>query len=132
MLVDSSVWIDHFRRANAALAAALEDGRAECHDFVIGELACGSLRQRAEILSLLASLPRLAAIDHAEALTFLDRHSLDGRGLGWVDVHLLASVRLARTPLWTRDRRLHVAAERLGLAHPVDRGRRNRASAVTS
>jgi predicted nucleic acid-binding protein len=117
MLVDSSVWIDHFRRHDASLAVALEDGLVECHDFVIGELACGHLRQGTTILSLMQSLPRVRPVAHDEALSFLEMHALGGTGLGWVDVHLLAAARLAGTSLWTRDRRLLTAAQRLGLVH---------------
>ena len=116
MLVDTSVWIDHLRRGNDVLARRLRDGEVWVHPFVIGELACGGLRQRREILSLLASLPHAPLVDHAEALGFLESQALFGRGLGWVDVHLLASARLARIDVWTFDRRLVSAARGLRLA----------------
>jgi predicted nucleic acid-binding protein len=89
------------------------------HPFVIGELACGSLSQRAEVLGLLEALPQLPLADHEEVLTFIAAHRLHGRGLGWIDVHLLASARLARLPLWTLDRRLAAAANELSLASPL-------------
>ena len=112
MLVDTSVWIDHLRRGNTTLAALLERGEVLCHPFVIGELACGILRNRAEILSLLEALPQAALADHAEVLGFLEKHGLPGEGIGWIDAHLLASARLARAALWTYDRALASAAAR--------------------
>lgn len=114
MLVDTSVWVDHFRRGDAALAALLVRDEVECHPFIIGELACGRLRNRAEILALLAELPQTPLVEHDEALTFLHRHGLMGLGLGWIDIHLLSSALLGGISLWTRDRRLAAAARALG------------------
>jgi predicted nucleic acid-binding protein len=119
VLVDTSVWVDHLRRGHPGLAARLEAGAVWCHPFVIGELACGRLRRRAEVLSLLASLPQAPIAAHAEALALLDRHDLAGRGIGWVDVHLLASARIAGMSLWTADRRLAALARELGLGPPA-------------
>jgi len=116
MLVDASVWIDHFRRSDAALTELLERGEVECHPFIIGELASGNLRRRSEILGLMRELPAVAVVDHDEALAFLDSHRLIGSGLGWIDIHLLASARLTSTLLWTRDRRLATVVQRMGLA----------------
>lgn len=110
ILVDTSVWVDHFRRDNAALVALLEGGEVTTHPFVIGELACGQLRARPQILSMLAGLPTANTLSHDEALHFLNSHKLAGHGLGWIDVHLLAAAALADVPLWTLDRRL-VAAQ---------------------
>ncbi len=115
MLVDTSVWVEHFRRRDWRLIELLEIGEVECHPFIIGELACGNLRRRTEILTLLNDLPRTATVEHDEALAFIDRQNLIAGGLGWIDVHLLASARLGGTPLWTNDRRLATAAHRLGL-----------------
>jgi len=115
MLVDTSVWIDHLRRGNPALAAALETGKVSSHPFIIGELACGNLRNRNRILSLLADLPQAPVAGHVEVMAFVAAHELMGHGLGWIDVHLLASAALARSPLWTLDRRLAAAADRLDL-----------------
>jgi predicted nucleic acid-binding protein len=115
MLVDTSVWVDHLRRGNANLASALEAGEVWCHSFVLGELACGHLVNRRDILSLLAALPQAPEATHAEALAFLENRDLMGKGLGWVDVHLLASALLAGVPLWTLDRPLARAAGQLGL-----------------
>ena len=118
MLVDTSVWIDHFRRPNADLEYLLEEGRVSTHPFVIGELACGSLAHRTEILRLIEALPFAAVASHAEVMAFIERQRLHGTGLGWIDVHLLASARLAHQSLWSADRRLRTAALRLGLADP--------------
>jgi hypothetical protein len=115
VLVDTSVWIDHFREPNADLELLLEDGRVSTHPFVIGELACGSLSRRGEILRLMQALPCAAVATHDEVLAFVDRQGLHGTGLGWIDAHLLASARLTRQSLWSRDRRLRTAAVRLGL-----------------
>jgi hypothetical protein len=115
-LVDTSVWIDHLRRGNARLASTLRKGEVECHPFVIGELACGSLRRRTELLSLLGALPQVPQAQHDEVLAFVASRHLMGRGLGWVDVHLLASAMLGRTALWTLDRRLAAQARALELA----------------
>lgn len=114
MLVDTSVWIEHLRRRNRSLVAALEQGEVWSHQFVIGELACGNLKRRSEVLALLGALPEAPEVDHHEMLAFVDEHKLTGSGLGWIDVHLLASAALARVPLWTFDRRLAAADARLG------------------
>ena len=116
MLVDTSVWVDHFRQADAALSALLIRGEVECHPFVIGELACGTLHRRKEVLSLLQRLPQVPLGSHNEVLTFVERHGLMGRGIGWIDAHLLASTSLARSLLWTRDRRLAQSARTLTLS----------------
>jgi len=115
MLVDTSVWVDHLHRGNANLASALEAGEVWCHSFVQGELACGKLVNRREILDLLAALPQAPEATHAEALGLVEARELMGAGLGWVDVHLLASALLAGVSLWTLDRPLARAAAQLGL-----------------
>ena len=117
ILVDTSIWIDHLRTDNSALKRLLDAGRVLMHPFVIGELALGRMRQREVILAALSDLPRAELATDAEVLGFVDREALFGRGIGYVDVHLLASVRLtAGTRLWTRDTRLRDVAEELGLA----------------
>ena len=115
MLVDTSVWIDHLRRGNSALAARLQNGEVEIHPFVVGELACGNLRRRDEILALLRSLPEVTRGEHDEVLSLVESKRLAGRGLGWVDAHLLAAALLHRTTLWTLDKRLAEEARRLGI-----------------
>ena len=117
MLVDTSIWIDHLRSASPSLMRELEEGVVRCHPFVIGELACGNLRRREEILSLLEALPSVEAATHEEVLSLVDARRLMGRGLGWVDVHLLASALLSGVPLWTGDRRLAEAARELGAGY---------------
>ncbi|MCP4660509.1 MAG: PIN domain-containing protein [bacterium] len=115
MLVDTSVWVDHFRNTNAALAEHLDHGDVWCHPFVIGELACGNLARRDEVLSLLAALPQVPEARHAEVLALIESHRLMGRGIGWIDVHLLASTRIGGTQIWTLDQRLAAAARELGI-----------------
>jgi predicted nucleic acid-binding protein len=116
ILVDTSVWIDHFRSADRTLATYLLDAQVACHPFVVGELAVGSLRRRAEILRWLEALPAAPVVSHTEVMLFVETYGLAGVGLGWIDVHLLASACLAGHDLWTNDRRLEAAARRLGLA----------------
>lgn len=116
MLVDTSVWISHFRFGNAALARFLIEGKVECHPFVIGELACGNLSNRKEILSLLHALPSTSVLEAEEVLQFIEQRRLAGLGMGLVDVHLLASAVLSKTPLWTEDKNLLKIATRLGVA----------------
>ena len=94
-LVDTSVWIDHLRRGDAELAALLEEGMVLVHPFVIGEIACGTLRQREVVLGHLRHLPEAPLATETEVHHLLEGHRLGGRGLGWVDLHLLASARLA-------------------------------------
>ncbi len=115
MLVDTSVWINHFRMPNPDLELFLDEGRVATHPFVIGELACGSLRRRTEVLRLIEALPFTPVATHGEVLAFIERQRLHGSGLGWIDVHLLASARLAGQSLWSADRRLRETAVRLGL-----------------
>ncbi|MFA6955903.1 MAG: type II toxin-antitoxin system VapC family toxin [Thermoanaerobaculia bacterium] len=107
ILADTSVWIDHFRRGNAALVEALEREDVLVHPFVIGELACGELKKRREILELLASLPSAIVASDEEALQFIEQRRLMGKGIGYIDVHLLASAALTEgARLWTLDKRL--------------------------
>jgi predicted nucleic acid-binding protein len=117
VLVDTSIWIQHLRQGDAALAKQLTKGHVICHPFVVGELACGHLDNRAEILSLLADLPCAEVASHEEALQFIDGHRLMGTGLGYIDVHLLASAVLSGVPIWTLDKRLREAAVHLDLAY---------------
>ena len=114
MLVDTSVWVDHFRDHNAALAVSLERAEVHCHPLVIGELACGNLARREQVLSLLAALPQTPEARHLEVLSLIEAHRLSGRGIGWVDAHLLASAMLGNVKLWTLDKRLRTIAGELG------------------
>ncbi|MBI2753130.1 MAG: type II toxin-antitoxin system VapC family toxin [Betaproteobacteria bacterium] len=118
ILVDTSVWVDHLRDGAPALAAALERGSVLMHPFVLGELACGNLKNRGEVLRLLGELPAAPMATDPEALDYIERRGLMGRGIGYLDVHLLASVALAGTArLWTRDKRLAAVAADLKLAY---------------
>jgi predicted nucleic acid-binding protein len=117
ILVDTSVWIDHLRRGDAVLVERLNAGLVFTHPFVIGELALGVLHQRRVVLDLLQGLPQATVASDDEVLAFIERHALAGLGVGYIDAHLLAAARLTpNASLWTRDKRLALAAERLGLA----------------
>ena len=115
MLVDTSVWIEHFRRPQPPLIAALEVGDVECHELVLAELACGSLPRRDEVLTLMRALPRLVTVSHDEAMALVTERRLWGRGLGWIDVNLLAATLVGRSRLWTLDRRLRGVARDIGI-----------------
>lgn len=121
ILVDTSVWVDHLRRGDARLRALLENARVLAHPFVIGEIACGTLSDRKVVLELLRDLPSASVAEAEEVIDFIERHRLHGKGLGYVDVHLLAAVALmSDATLWTRDKRLHEIAVRLRCAHIED------------
>jgi len=116
ILVDTSVWIDHLRVGDEGLVKLLDSAQVLCHPFVVGELACGNLRNRDEALTLLGELPSVAVATDAEVLYFIGQHGLMGRGIGYIDAHLLAAVSLAAPArLWTRDKRLGAVATELGL-----------------
>jgi predicted nucleic acid-binding protein len=116
ILVDTSIWVDHFRRRDDRLARLLDDRKVSMHPFVAGELAVGNLRNRDEILLMLNSLPATAMASHEEALRFISNFSLAGRGLGYIDIHLLAAVSLTPgTLLWSKDKRLNAVAESLSI-----------------
>lgn len=119
ILVDSSVWIDHLRNGEPTLVALLNTGQVLTHPFVVGELACGNLKNRTAVLLLLQDLPAAPVATDEEVLFFIERHGLMGRGIGYVDAHLLSAASLvgATGPLWTRDKRLAAVAEAMGLAY---------------
>ncbi|MBL8706339.1 MAG: type II toxin-antitoxin system VapC family toxin [Rhodospirillales bacterium] len=117
ILVDTSIWVDHLRHADATLVARLTDSRVLAHPFVIGELALGNLRNRDEVLRLLGELPGATTATDDETLAFIARHRLMGSGIGYIDAHLLTSVALTPSArLWTRDYRLDAVARKLSLA----------------
>ena len=117
VLVDTSVWVEFIRFNDSQLFRLLHEGRVLMHDMVIGEIACGSVPGRAERLSVMNSLPKVDLAEHAEVMKFIDNHQLFGCGVGYVDNHLLAaSILHGNCVLWSRDKRLHSAAERLGVA----------------
>lgn len=116
ILVDTSVWVDHLRVRSERLIALLNSGEVLGHPFVMGELALDNLRGRDIFLSALGALPQVVVASDEEVLHLIDRQTLFGRGIGYVDAHLLAATRLTGTRLWTRDRRLQAVATQLGLA----------------
>ncbi len=117
ILADTSVWIDHLRSSNLHFSDLLENDRIICHEFVIGELACGNIKNRKEILELLNNLRNIEPASLEETLYFIEENKLMGKGLGWVDVNLLASSILNNYVLWTMDRRLSTAAEKLKVSY---------------
>lgn len=112
ILVDTSVWVDHLRKGVPQLVELLERGEVLTHPFVIGELACGNLKDRGEVLDLLAALPAAVVAGDDETLLFIEQRMLMGKGIGYIDAHLLASVTLTHDArLWTRDKRLAEIAD---------------------
>jgi predicted nucleic acid-binding protein len=116
VLVDTSVWVAHLRHGTIGLEALLNEDQVVCHPFIIGELACGSLKNRNEILINLKALPQAVLAEHEEVMQFIEIYGLMGQGLGYIDMHLLASAILTRVPLWTLDKRLNEVAVKLKLA----------------
>jgi len=117
VITDTSIWVTHLRQGSRQLEKLLIDAEVMCHPFIIGELACGNLKNRNEIISLLQSLPMAPTIEFDEFVFFIERNQLMGIGIGFVDVHLLASAQLTGIPLWTADKRLKSAATKLDLAY---------------
>lgn len=118
ILVDTSIWIDHLRQGDPTLVRLLSAGQVLAHPFITGELALGSLRNRAAVLDALDELPRASVATDQEVLRFIETAQLFGQGIGYIDAHLLAAVRLAPgSRLWTRDKRLHGVSQRLDLAY---------------
>lgn len=117
ILADTSVWIQFFRAGDGELETLLTEGLVATHDFVLGELACGNLRDRGRTIADLRLLPRIEAATTDETLALIDNHRLHGRGLGWIDAHLLAAALLTRCELYTRDRALAKTAQDLAIAH---------------
>jgi len=116
ILVDSSIWIEHLRRASETVSLLLSSRRVLAHPFVIGEIAVGHLRNRRQVLDTFRDLPAAVVASDEEVLEFIDRYLLAGRGLGYIDVHLLAAARLSHSTLWTADKRLQASAELLSLS----------------
>lgn len=110
------VWIDHLRRGNARLATMLQDDDVCCHQFVAGEMACGNLKNRDELLGLLDALPQAPVAEHIEVLELVAKRKLAGRGLAWIDLHLLASALIGRRQIWTMDKALNQTADELEIA----------------
>lgn len=116
VLVDTSVWVSHLQKGDPYLAKLLNDGDVVCHPFIVGELACGNLKNRSEILSLLQTLPMAIQAEHEEVLQSIEINQLMGKGLGYIDVHLIASAVLSEVPIWTLDKKLDKVSKKLGIA----------------
>ena len=114
-IVDTSVWIDHLRSGNDKLKELLTSDSVFTHPFVVGELACGGLKNRAQILTDLNRLPLAMAANHDDVLRLIDRQRLSGKGIGWVDAHLLAAALISKCSFWTLDKSLARVASALGI-----------------
>jgi len=121
VLVDTSVWVSHLRDGNAELANLLNDGRVLCHPLIVGELACGNLKDRAVILSFLQLLPMSIKAEHDEVLSFIENNRLMGKGMGYVDFHLITSAVLTGVPVWTLDKKLAQATDSLHIKYIKNR-----------
>ncbi len=115
VLVDTSIWVEHLRHGHPQLAALLLDGEVVTHPFVIGELACGNIKNRSEILTLLKTLPTTILAEDDEVFRFIEAYRLMGLGLGYIDIHLLTSSKLSAILVWTTDKILHDVANKLKL-----------------
>ena len=116
ILADTSVWVDYFRKDLPELGECLQRGEVVMHPFVVGELACGNFSNRDETLELLQQLRAVTVAEHAEVKSFIRAQKLHGRGIGYVDVHLLAAAAIERCQLWTLDKRLNALATSMGIA----------------
>ncbi|MBN1848768.1 MAG: PIN domain-containing protein [Deltaproteobacteria bacterium] len=119
ILVDTSVWIEHLREGDQNLIQLLERGLVACHPFIIGELACGGIKNRYEIINLLNDLPSTDMLDHDDIMEFIERRKIMNKGLGYIDFHLLASALVSETPLWTFDKALRKIANQLSIGYDV-------------
>jgi predicted nucleic acid-binding protein len=119
ILVDTSVWIKHLREGETNLAQLLEQGLVACHPFIIGELACGGIQNRREIISLLYHLPSTDILDHSDIIEFIEYRKMMNKGIGYIDVHLLASALVSETPLWTFDKALKKVANQLSIEYNI-------------
>ena len=117
VLVDTSVWVAHLRYGNVGLENLLNEGHVVCHLFIVGELACGNLSNRSEILSLLQALPLADHAGHDEVMYLIEHYSLMGKGLGYIDMHLIVSAILTRVQIWTLDKKLKEVSSKLGLEY---------------
>jgi predicted nucleic acid-binding protein len=115
VLVDTSVWVSHLRDGNIGLEKLLNDGKVVSHPFIVGELACGNLKNRHEILISLQSLPTAILAEDEEVLKFIENYQLMGKGLGYIDVHLIAAALLTDIPLWTLDKTLDKITKKIGI-----------------
>jgi predicted nucleic acid-binding protein len=119
VLVDTSVWVDHLREGNSELVKLLDNGQVMCHPFIVGEIACGNLKNRKMILGLLRLLPQVVIAQHDEIMEFIEINHLMGKGLGYVDIHIAAAALLNGIKMWTNDKSLIETAEMLGIRYKV-------------
>jgi predicted nucleic acid-binding protein len=119
ILVDTSVWVRHFRMGDKKLAGFLDDGEVACHSFILGEVACGNLKHRSEVLSLLKALPSVPVAEDDEVMLLLEREKLYGKGMGWIDAHLLGSALLGDCALWALEASLKRAAAHLRVGYSL-------------
>jgi len=117
ILVDTSVWVAHLRDGNIDLEKLLNNGNVATHKFIIGELACGTLKNRAKIIAYLCALPMANSAEHEEVMCFIENHRLMAKGLGYIDMHLLAAAFLTNIPLWTFDKKMSEVASSLEVAY---------------
>jgi hypothetical protein len=117
VLVDTSIWISHFRENNSHLKKLLIDESVTCHPFIVGELACGNIKNRKEIILLLQALPQTLVAEGDEILAFIEHNKIMGIGIGLIDVHLLASALLTNLPLWTSDKKLRTTASKFNILY---------------
>lgn len=115
ILADTSVWIDHLRHGDTELVSLLETGAVCTHPFIIGEILLGSISNRNAIQKMLGELPQVTTASDREVLFFINTHKVYGRGIGWIDTHLLVSAKLSGVRLMTRDKRLSMVARELGV-----------------
>lgn len=119
ILVDTSVWIKHLREGDQNLIRLLEQGLVASHPFIIGELACGAIKNRYEIIGLLNDLPSADILDHSDIMEFIENRKIMNKGLGYIDVHLLGSALVSETPLWTFDKALRKIANQLSIEYDI-------------
>ena len=115
IMVDTSVWISHFRKTEKDLVDLLNKEMVACHPYIIGEIACGNLNNRSEIILLLQSLPVTIQANHEEVLQFIEMNKIMGQGIGYIDVHLLVSALLTKVSIWTFDKKLQKVVRILGV-----------------
>ena len=119
ILVDTSVWIKHLREGDQNLTQLLEQGLVACHPFIIGEIACGGIKNRHEIIDLLNDLPSTELLDHPDIMEFIENRKIMNKGIGYIDVHLLGSALVSDTPIWTFDKALSKMAFQLSVGYDI-------------
>ena len=119
ILVDTSVWINYLREGDPNLSQLLEQGLVACHPFTVGEIACGGIKNRREIINLLNDLPSVVTLDHSDILDFIENRKIMNKGIGYVGIHLLGSALVSDTPLWTFDKALKKIATQFSIGYHI-------------